>query len=314
MTIGEKIFELRKEKGVSQETMAFELNVSRQAVSKWETDQSIPDLDKIKLLAEYFDVSIDYIVNDISYSEEVVEKDNVDLNKYNVVKRYIKLMLKTVIGLNILYFVYITLCTVFQGILIGYREVETFLIPWGTIVRYLFISGAQILLSFLMLSQLNEDSKKFKDKIIYLVTYIFGALIINEIITFFESEFLNKLEGAATVNYLYLTNFIGKYGLISSIYTVMFIISLVLMIVVRYNDSTKYKLPLNKKEYKTSDSVLSFLNALFIGIPGLIFQVFWCLDAKCDNELRFKKMHFWYIIGAIIAVLINIILIIIRIL
>ena len=62
MTIGEKIFELRKEKGVSQETMAFELNVSRQAVSKWETDQSIPDLDKIKSLAEYFNVSIDYIL------------------------------------------------------------------------------------------------------------------------------------------------------------------------------------------------------------------------------------------------------------
>ena len=50
MTIGEKIYKLRSEKGISQETMALDLNVSRQAVSKWETDQSIPDLDKIKLL------------------------------------------------------------------------------------------------------------------------------------------------------------------------------------------------------------------------------------------------------------------------
>ena len=41
--------------------MAFDLGVSRQAVSKWETDQSLPDLDKIKLLSDYFEVSIDYL-------------------------------------------------------------------------------------------------------------------------------------------------------------------------------------------------------------------------------------------------------------
>lgn len=40
MTIGEKIYKLRKNKGVSQETLAFDLNVSRQAVSKWETEIS----------------------------------------------------------------------------------------------------------------------------------------------------------------------------------------------------------------------------------------------------------------------------------
>ncbi len=328
MTIGEKIFELRKEKGVSQETMAFELNVSRQAVSKWETDQSIPDLDKIKSLAEYFNVSIDYIVNDVNYNEEIIEKENVDLNKYNIVKRFIMLMLKTVIGLNILYFVYILTCTVFQGILIYYfygREIDTFFVPWAKIIEYLFVNGAQILLSFLMLTQLNEDSKKYKDKIVYLVTYIIGSLFISQIIGFIESKIITKLSVSSSevvssmivvpsINYFYLINLIDRYEIICSIFSAMFIISIVLMIVVRYNDYTKYKLPLNKKEYKASDSVLSFLNALFLGIPGLIFQVFWCLDAKCDNEFRFKKMRFWYIMGAIVSVLIYIILVLIKVL
>ena len=47
MTIGEKIYKLRTEAKISQETLALDLNISRQAVSKWETDQSIPDLDNI---------------------------------------------------------------------------------------------------------------------------------------------------------------------------------------------------------------------------------------------------------------------------
>ena len=47
MTLGEKIFKLRTEQGLSQETFGEKLGVSRQSVSKWETDQSIPELDKI---------------------------------------------------------------------------------------------------------------------------------------------------------------------------------------------------------------------------------------------------------------------------
>ena len=47
MTIADRILELRKIKGISQEELADEIGVSRQAVSKWESEQSIPDLDKI---------------------------------------------------------------------------------------------------------------------------------------------------------------------------------------------------------------------------------------------------------------------------
>ena len=47
MTIGERLLKLRKERNLSQEEFANVLNVSRQTVSKWETDQSTPDFDKI---------------------------------------------------------------------------------------------------------------------------------------------------------------------------------------------------------------------------------------------------------------------------
>ncbi len=45
--IGEKLLELRKKTNLSQEDVAFKLNVTRQTVSKWETNQSVPDFDKI---------------------------------------------------------------------------------------------------------------------------------------------------------------------------------------------------------------------------------------------------------------------------
>ena len=47
MTLGEKIIDLRKKRGLSQEELAITLGVSRQAVSKWETDESTPDTAKI---------------------------------------------------------------------------------------------------------------------------------------------------------------------------------------------------------------------------------------------------------------------------
>ncbi len=64
MTLGEKIQTLRKSKGLSQEQLAEELNVSRQAVSKWEAEQSIPEIDKIIALSDFFTVSTDYLLKD----------------------------------------------------------------------------------------------------------------------------------------------------------------------------------------------------------------------------------------------------------
>jgi len=62
MTLGEKIYRLRTEQGLSQETFGDKLGVSRQSVSKWETDQSVPELDKIVAISELFGVSTDYLL------------------------------------------------------------------------------------------------------------------------------------------------------------------------------------------------------------------------------------------------------------
>ena len=61
MSIGERIIELRKLSGMSQTELASAMEVSRQAVSKWETDQSSPEASKLILLAQILDTDIEYL-------------------------------------------------------------------------------------------------------------------------------------------------------------------------------------------------------------------------------------------------------------
>ena len=63
MKFGENLQKLRKENKMSQEQLAEKLNVSRQAVSKWESNQSYPETDKIIAIAKIFNCSMDELVN-----------------------------------------------------------------------------------------------------------------------------------------------------------------------------------------------------------------------------------------------------------
>ena len=74
INIAKNIAELRKHKGITQEQLAQALNISPQAVSKWETSTSLPDTQTLPLIAEYFAVSIDYLF----YGEEYVYNDIYD--------------------------------------------------------------------------------------------------------------------------------------------------------------------------------------------------------------------------------------------
>ena len=65
MNMADRIQYLRKTKGISQEELADKVGVSRQSVSKWESEQSTPDLDKIIMMSEYFEVTTDYILKGI---------------------------------------------------------------------------------------------------------------------------------------------------------------------------------------------------------------------------------------------------------
>ena len=89
MILGDKILQLRKQNGWSQEELAAQLGVSRQSVSKWESGTSIPDLERILKISQIFGVSTDYLLKDEmeEASEEVkfvIEEEEESLRKVSL--------------------------------------------------------------------------------------------------------------------------------------------------------------------------------------------------------------------------------------
>ncbi|KJQ57765.1 helix-turn-helix domain-containing protein [Streptococcus cristatus] len=90
MKLSDKLFELRKEKSWSQEKLAEQINVSRQSISKWESGQALPELEKIVELSKIFQVTTDYLLLEDSNKPEikpVLSEDEKD-RYYKQVKSY----------------------------------------------------------------------------------------------------------------------------------------------------------------------------------------------------------------------------------
>lgn len=78
MALGTRLQELRKGKSISQEKFAEVMDVSRQAVSKWELDQSYPEIDKLIEISDYFNVTLDYLMkngNDEGSRVSIISKE-----------------------------------------------------------------------------------------------------------------------------------------------------------------------------------------------------------------------------------------------
>ena len=90
MGLGNNLFNARKKKGMSQEAVAEKLGVSRQTISKWETDETLPDIRQSKRLAVLYDLSLDELIEfdiDVKEIQEMIDKtsekvtDKVDWTK-----------------------------------------------------------------------------------------------------------------------------------------------------------------------------------------------------------------------------------------
>ena len=98
MIFADKMIRLRKKNGISQEELAERMNVSRQAVSKWESAQAIPDLQRIVEIADFFGVTTDYLLKDSIEDEEFSDDERVtDGNKVTLknAKEYLTMKKKT---------------------------------------------------------------------------------------------------------------------------------------------------------------------------------------------------------------------------
>ena len=77
MSFGNNLREIRKQRGNTQEELAERLGVSRQAISKWESDSGYPETEKLIAISRELNISLDYLLNDVSNTEEKQEQKSV---------------------------------------------------------------------------------------------------------------------------------------------------------------------------------------------------------------------------------------------
>ncbi len=84
MNLGNNLFQARKKAGLSQETVAEKLGVSRQTISKWETDETLPDIYQSKKLSKLYNLSLDNLIEfdvELNEIEKEIEKSSEDRDK-----------------------------------------------------------------------------------------------------------------------------------------------------------------------------------------------------------------------------------------
>ena len=178
MSLGERLYELRKKKGLSQEEVADRLNVTRQSVSKWETDESKPDFDKIIPICELFEISSNELLS--GTKEEKEEQEVEVINKDNKKKR--ALIISSAIFLYFLSIIWIIVSEVSFNLNEGFM-VGGFFLLCGIATCMLIYQG--IVLSTTISKKKKEKTvnEKKLDGIIELTALIFTIIYL--LISFF---------------------------------------------------------------------------------------------------------------------------------
>lgn len=157
MSLGQRLIELRKEKKLSQEEVAGKLNVTRQTVSKWETDQSTPDFDKILPLCELYGISTEEL---ITGKKVVIQEEKQEKTKEEIISDTPEKKRKRVKGLVIgilIYFVAIS------WIMVSIPVIK--MNPIASSAIFLLICGiATCLIVYTQIMYKKEKTEKEKEK------------------------------------------------------------------------------------------------------------------------------------------------------
>lgn len=191
MNLGEKLFELRRTKNLTQDDVAEKLNVTRQTVSKWETNQSTPDFDKILPLCELYEISPNELLKG-EIKEKAVNRENNNEPNFNEAKNHlftrgkedddsyenmtrnqIKRKSAEVVSSSILIFI----------IAIAFAGIGTTVMMWNPVVvgcTFLVLIGwgvTRIVKHYMSIPKLEKTKKEAKqDRVVKQINDIIGAI------------------------------------------------------------------------------------------------------------------------------------------
>ncbi|HIR48528.1 MAG TPA: helix-turn-helix transcriptional regulator [Candidatus Faecimonas gallistercoris] len=174
MSLGEKLLKLRKKKGLSQEEVADILHVTRQTVSKWETNQSMPDFDKVVPICNLYEISTEELFHDgvsVSKNEENIHiEDTISQQNYHRKKALFTTVAVTLYILSVVVIIFFS--TVLRSPIVG------------ICVFFLVIAVATGLLIYIEMMKpfLNEQTRKKvltgEDRLYKQITSVLALLVL----------------------------------------------------------------------------------------------------------------------------------------
>lgn len=223
MSIGEKIYKLRVKANISQETMALDLGVSRQAVSKWETNQSTPDLVNLKMIANYFNVPLSDLIDDNIDNVMVRQKELSIITKLE--KGHNVLLIIASIMSGILYSIFLLIVILQKPLVqlfkIGNIKEHIFIFPIFDFIALTVLVSFIIIISLKILLKKNENASKISFEIVCISLI---AILTNFYLAFpdvfyrvFHMFFDNAYYALSYSTIKSLTSFIKSYIIISCI-------------------------------------------------------------------------------------------------
>lgn len=165
MTLAEKIYELRKTNKLSQEQLAEKIGVSRQSISKWESGETSPELERVVALSEVFDVTTDYLLKSKDVDELTIRTDRLEKEQNEFREKMILIQIKNIrIWSSIL--VYVIAFAVFIYLQFPFP----YLFPDADIVMRLMEFIAILLIATAIVIQINlRLSKKYLNQLISMI-------------------------------------------------------------------------------------------------------------------------------------------------
>ncbi len=173
MTIGEKIYQLRTSQKLSQEQLAFDLNVARQTISKWENNSMQPTTENVKLLCEYFNVESSYLLSDKSDNNSILEVEEnstvtseIAVSEDNQIKQNKRkiIMIVTIFILSAVSILSLILGSVsiysFSQSQEGYSDANYMDVNWIAIICFCIAVAALIALTILIIIIVRQKKTK----------------------------------------------------------------------------------------------------------------------------------------------------------
>lgn len=175
MNLGEKLLQLRKEKHLSQEEVAEKLNVTRQTISKWETDQSTPDFDKILPLCELYGITANELLTGIK--DETQKQESISQEESETNKR------KKAFGIGLSVLIYF-IATIWIIISIPVLEIN----PIVSTAIFLLIAGIATFI-IIYTSMVYKDKKEDEDEESPIIKRIDGILSLIVLMIYLSISF-----------------------------------------------------------------------------------------------------------------------------